>query len=153
MFLIVVVVLVLVAVWWLRRERTVSFNERMYLKRRGYDPVGRMDEGPPVAKDQLLLSLIESLGDLSPFSRQRAAEELSRMCASGRCDPRMFSSLVSALDDRDASVRSAVATALGNLGDTRAVEPLTRRVEVEESIHVRASLQNAIRMLTDNTSF
>ena len=148
MYIIVLLVLIALAVaWWLRSERALSRNERAYLKRRGYE-VGESDEpGPPVRTDVRLFSLIESLGDISPFSRQRAAEELARMCKEGRRDPRMLSSLVGTLDDSDASVRCAVASALGDLGDPRAIEPLKRRKEIEESIHVRAVLHTALEKL------
>jgi len=59
----------------------------------------------------------------------------------------MLRALMAVLDDSDASVRSAVATALGKVGDAAAVEPLRRRIELEESIHVRASLEQAIERL------
>jgi HEAT repeat protein len=59
----------------------------------------------------------------------------------------MLPPLLTALNDSDASVRSAVANALPHLGSTEAIAPLKRRLEVEESIHVRASLQRAIESL------
>lgn len=71
------------------------------------------------------------------------------MCIEGNRDPRMLSSLVATLDDSDASVRSAVAIALRNLGDRASVEPLKRRLEVEESIHVRTSLERALERLDE----
>jgi hypothetical protein len=144
---IVLVLIALVVAWLLRSGRALSRNERAYLRRRGYE-FGESDEpGPPVRTDVRLFSLIESLGDISPFSRQRAAEELARMCKEGRRDPRMLSSLVNTLDDSDASVRSAAASALGDLGDSRAIDPITRRKEIEESIHVRAALTMALEKL------
>jgi hypothetical protein len=100
-------------------------------------------------KTPCLFSLIESLSDISPYARQRAAEDLSRMCIEGNRDPRMLSSLVATLDDSDASVRSAVAIALRNLGDRASVEPLKRRLEVEESLHVRPSLERALERLDE----
>ncbi len=148
MFLFIIcVVIIIAAFWWLRRDRRLSFNERQYLKRRGYETEDAPEEKAPITKDALLLGLLESLGDLSPYSRQKAAEDLNRMCTSGQRDPRMFASLVTALDDNDASVRGAVAVALGNLGDDRAIKPLERRIEDEESIHARASAQKAIEKL------
>ncbi|HKP86141.1 MAG TPA: HEAT repeat domain-containing protein [Blastocatellia bacterium] len=148
MLLIVLIVLVVVAaVWWVNSQRTLSANERLYLKRRGYVSEGDSHTGPPIPKDARLFSLIESLGDISPFARQRAAEELSRLCSSGQRDPRMLSSLISALDDSDAAVRSSAATALSNLGDVAAVEPLRRRLDDEASIHVRAAVRRAIEKL------
>ena len=144
LFPILFVVVIIAVVWWLNGERALNRNERHYLKRRGYEPPSQAEAGPPVSKDAHLFSLIESLSDISPFARQRAAEDLSRMCIEGNRDPRMLSSLVATLDDSDASVRSAVAIALRNLGDRASVEPLKRRLELEESIHVRASLERAL---------
>ena len=148
--MLIVIVLVLISlavVWWLRSERTLSRNERAYLRRRGYDLSEDEEQGPPVATDTRLFSLIESLSDLSPNSRQRAAEDLAQMCKQGRRDPRMLSSLVNTLDDSDASVRAAAASALGHLGDPRALDPLNHRIEIEEAIQVRAALRSAVEKL------
>jgi HEAT repeat protein len=148
MLLIVLIIVIVVAlIYAFRGDGSLSFNERLYLKRRGYEPPIDVNEGPPVSRDARLFSLIESLSDISPYARQRAAEDLSRMCASGQRDSRMLSSLITALDDSDASVRGAVAKALGKLGDQASIEPLTRRLEVEESIYVRASLEQALEKL------
>jgi HEAT repeat protein len=125
----------------------LSLNEKLYLKRRGYATEEPIETGPPVSKDIRLISLIESLGDLSPFARQRAAEALSRMCEAGQRDSRMLPSLAVALNDSDASVRSTVAAALGNLGNAEAVDSLKQRLEIEESIHVRGALQKALQRL------
>ena len=145
--LIILIVLIIGTVWWVKGQRTMSLNERLYLKRRGYAVEEPTAPGPPVPKDTRLINLIESLGDLSPFARQRAAEDLSRMCEAGQRDPRMLPSLIVALNDNDASVRSAVAAALGNLSNVEAVDPLKQRLEVEESIHVRGALQRALHKL------
>lgn len=144
LFIILVIVIVVALVFGFRGGRGLSLNETLYLKRRGYEAPVEIDDGPPVSKDTRLFSLIESLGDISPFARQRAAEDLSRMCVSGRRDLRMLPALITALDDSDASVRVAVATALGNLRDRSSLEVLKRRMDEEESIHVRASLEQAI---------
>ena len=150
MLAFVLIVLIVVAViWWANSGRGLSFNERQYLKRRGYEADAAMDAGPPVTKDTRLFGLLESLGDLSPYARQRAAEDLARLCQAGARDPRMLPPLLTALDDRDASVRSAAANALIQLGSSDALAPLKRRLEVEESIHVRASLRRAIERLAD----
>jgi len=148
--LIIFVVIVLAILWWLKSQRALSRNERLYLKRRGYSDEPA-DVGPPVDPDSQLVSLIGSLSDISPYSRQRAAEELSRMCAHGRRDARMFPCLVAALDDNEASVRGAVATALGNLADPRAVEPLTLQLEVDESILFRTAALEALEKLRIGT--
>jgi HEAT repeat protein len=142
------VVIILAAFWWIRSDRHLSFNERQYLKRRGYEAEEAPEQKKPVAKDARLIGLLESLNDLSPYSRQKAAEDLAQMCSSGQRDSRMFASLITALDDSDASVRGAVAVALGNLGDERAIAPLKRRIENEESIHARASAERAVERLT-----
>jgi HEAT repeat protein len=149
LFLILFVIIIIAVIWWVNGERALSRNERLYLKRRGYEPPSEVEAGRPVPKDARLFSLIESLSDISPFARQRAAEDLSRMCVEGNRDPRMLSSLVATLDDSDASVRSAVAMALSNLGDPASVEPLKGRLELEESIHVRASLERALEKLDE----
>lgn len=147
MAFVLIVLIVVAVVWWAKSGRSLSFNERQYLKRRGYDPDVAMDAGPPVTKDTRLVGLLESLGDLSPYARQRAAEDLARLCQSGARDPRMLPPLLAALDDNDASVRSAAASALVQLGSPDALAPLKRRLEVEEAIQVRASLQRAIKQL------
>jgi hypothetical protein len=147
LLLVLATLIVVAAIWWASSRRAMSLNERLYLKRRGYATDEQADVGRPLDRDARLFGLIESLGDISPYSRQRAAEELSRMCAAGRKDPRMLSSLVSALDDTDASVRSSAATALANLGEPQAIEALETRLKVEESIHVRAALANALEKL------
>jgi len=145
--LIIFAVLIIAIVWWLNSKRTLSRNEKLYLKRRGYSTDEPLQAVPPVTRDSRLLGLIESLGDLSPYARKRAAEDLARMCEGGQRDERMFPSLVVALRDSDAQVRGAVAVALSNLGKTEALEPLKQRLEIEESIHVRGALQKAMEKL------
>lgn len=148
LFIILVIVIVAALVYGLRGNRAQNLNERLYLKRRGYEPPPiEIDERPSVPKDARLFSLIESLGDISAYARQRAAEDLSQMCVSGKRDSRMLSSLLAALDDSEAAVRGAAAMALGNLGGPNSVEPLKRRIEAEESIYVRASLEQALEKL------
>ena len=147
LFLILIVLIIIGVIWWLRSERVLNRNERLYLKRRGYEPPSQSDAGPPVSKDVRLFSLIESLSDISRFARQRAAEDLSRMCVEGNRDPRMLSGLVTALGDSDASVRTAVVKALANLSDPASIDALKHRMDVEESIQVRVSLQQALAKL------
>lgn len=147
LFIILIIVIVLALIYAFRGDVSLSFNERLYLRRRGYEPPIEPNEGPPVSQEARLYSLIESLSDISPYARQRAAEDLSRICEWGQRDHRVLSSLIDALDDNDASVRSAVAKALGKLGDPTSAEPIKRRMEVEESIHVRASLEQALEKL------
>ena len=147
LFIILIIVIAVALIYAFKSQQGLSPNERRYLKRRGYEPPAEVEERPQVSRDTRLFSAIESLSDVSPFARQRAAEDLSRMCESGRRDPRMLSSLIVALDDSDASVRGAVAMALGKLGDPVSVEPLKRRIELEESIHVRVLLEQALDKL------
>ena len=59
----------------------------------------------------------------------------------------MLPSLIVALDDNEASVRRAVAVALASLRDPSSVDALKRRMEVEESLQVRASLEDALAKL------
>jgi HEAT repeat protein len=147
MFLILVIIIVIALVYAFTSQRGLNLNERLYLRRRGYEPAVDPPEGPPIPKDARLFSLIESLSDISPYARQRAAEDLSRMCASGQRDSRMLNPLIDSLNDSDASVRGAVATALAKLGDPASIEALTRRMEIEESIMVKASLEQALEKL------
>jgi hypothetical protein len=150
--LILIIVVAVVLIYAFRSQQGLNPNERSYLRRRGYEPPAEFEERPQVSKDTRLFSAIESLSDVSPFARQRAAEDLSRMCESGRRDPRMLSSLMAALDDSDASVRGAVVAALNKFGDPASLAPLRSRLEVEESIHVRALLQQAIERLPADTN-
>lgn len=145
--IILIVLIVIAVIWWTNSGRGLSFNERQYLKSRGYAVEGALDAGPPVTRDTRLFNLIESLSDLSPYARQRAAEDLARLCQSGGRDERMLPPLLTALGDNDASVRSAVANALTQLGSRDAIAALKHQLDVEESIHVRASLQRAIERL------
>ena len=148
MFPIIVIVLIVIGVlWWTNGRGGLSSNERQYLRRRGYSPDATLDAGPPVAKDTRLLNLIESLGDLSPYARQRAAEDLGRLCTAGQRDKRMLPPLLASLNDSDASVRNAVAAAVAQFGSAEALDPLQQRLRIEESIHVRAGLQRAIELL------
>jgi hypothetical protein len=147
LLIILVIVIVAALIYAFSGDRDLNRNERLYLKSRGYNPPLDAEERTRVSKDAHLLGVIESLSDISPFARLRAAEDISRMCTSGQRDPRMLPALITALDDSDASVRSAVAVALGNLGDPASVEPLKKRREVEESIHVRVPLERAIERL------
>jgi hypothetical protein len=148
MLLILVIIIVAALAYAFTSQRGLNLNERLYLKRRGYEPPIDVPDGPPIPRDARLYSLIESLSDISPYARQKAAEDLSRLCASGQGDARMLNPLIDTLNDSDAAVRGAVATALGNLGDPASIEPLTRRMEVEESIMVKASLTQALENLS-----
>jgi hypothetical protein len=147
LYVFLVVIILVAAVWWKRSNDHLSRNERQYLKRRGYDVDEPINRDRPVSKDSRLFSLIESLEDLSPYSRQRAAEELSKMCEAGEGDRRMLSSLVFALDDSEPAVRTAVVNALGKLNDPAAIDHIKRRLAVEESIQVRAAAQRVLERL------
>ncbi|HXU39370.1 MAG TPA: HEAT repeat domain-containing protein [Blastocatellia bacterium] len=149
LFIILIIVIAIALTYAFRSRQGLNRNERLYLKRRGYEPPTEIDERPRVSKDTPLFSAIESLSDVSAFARQRAAEDLARMCESGRRDPRMLSALIAALEDNDASVRGAVATALGKFGDAESIEALKKRMTLEESVHVRASLERALEKAPD----
>jgi len=148
---IIFVIIVVTAIWWFSSNRALSRNEKSYLKRRGYEFETEDDAPRPVARDTRILNLIDSLEDVSPGSRQRAAEDLSRMCLAGERDERMFLPLKKALDDNQPAVRSAVVRALADLGDSRAIEPLREMMEDEESIQVQAAIKSALEKLSPQT--
>lgn len=150
--LIFVILIIAVVVWWSRSKTIVSENERQYLKRRGYAADENLEPIVPVDKSARLFTAIESLTDLSPYSRQRAANDLARMCEEGQRDNRMFFPLVDALNDKDAGVRSAVANALSKLEDERAVTAIKQRLEIDESIQVIPSLRRALEKLQQSKS-
>ncbi|MEW6209207.1 MAG: HEAT repeat domain-containing protein [Acidobacteriota bacterium] len=148
-YLIIGIVIVLIIFWRLSGARALSRNEMLYLKRRGY--AQESDEPRrPVERDTRLLGLIDSLSDISPYSRQRAAEEIGALCRSGQKDERMFSALVAALEDSQPAVRTAAARALGELGDGRAIEKLNARLEIEEAIQTQAAIKQMIEKLGAN---
>jgi HEAT repeat protein len=147
MSIFIFIAIALALAWWFSGMRAGSRNERLYLRRRGYQQPEQPEQREPKPKDAYLFGLIESLGDLSPFSRERAAQELTRMCDSGKRDARMMGALVATLNDTDASVRRAAAGALASLGDAEALEPLQKRAEIEASAPVRVALQRAIEKL------
>ncbi|HMG32968.1 MAG TPA: HEAT repeat domain-containing protein [Blastocatellia bacterium] len=148
MFLWVLLAIGLAVAWWLSGKRASSINERTYLKRRGYYSAENSAPDPVVSQDNQLFGLIESLRDVSAQSRERAAQQLARMCESGRRDSRMLSPLVEALDDNDAAVRRAVALALASLSDSAAAAAISRRLEIEESVMVRSTLQKVLTRLS-----
>jgi hypothetical protein len=147
LFILIVVGVVLLVIWWSSGNRALNRNERFYLKRRGYAIEDSLASGSPVTEDSRLFMTIESLHDLSPASRQRAAQELARMCDQGVRDRLVFSALCEALNDSDAAVRNAVVNALEKFGDVQAIEHLEKRLEVEEALQTRAALQRAINKL------
>ncbi|MGH9764322.1 MAG: HEAT repeat domain-containing protein [Blastocatellia bacterium] len=137
-------------IWWLASRQSVNRNERTYLRSRGYQDG---DPPPPTAAvpaEARMLDLLASLDDVTPYARERAAEELSLMCESGARDERMFAPLATALDDRNAAVRGAVAVALGNLADVRAIDALKRVAENDESIHARTQARRALESIESN---
>ncbi|MBI3652443.1 MAG: HEAT repeat domain-containing protein [Acidobacteria bacterium] len=145
--LIFIILIVAFALWWSKGKSALSQNERQYLKRRGYETDAGLDLGPPVAEDARLQMALDSLSDLSPYSRQRAAQDLARLCEEGQADALMFYPLIDALNDSDASVRSAVVAALAKLGDVRAVDFLRQRLEMEESLQTISALRKALQGL------
>src|SRR5215471_3289982 len=146
MFILIVLVVGGI-IWWLSSNQAASRNEKTYLRTRGYDPVDQPEVRPAARQEARLMDLLNSLDDVTPYSRERAAEELSLLCESGERDGRMFAPLVAALDDRNSSVRGAAAMALGNLGDVRAVSHLERVVGGDASSHARNQARLALQKL------
>jgi hypothetical protein len=147
--LIFIILIVALILWWSKGNRAVSFNERQYLKRRGYAVDEQLPVRPPVDPEARLRTALDSLSDLSPYSRQRAAQDLARICEEGQRNSLMFYPLIDALQDSDASVRSAAADALGKFGDQRALDALKQRLEIEDSIQTLSSLRKALQRLED----
>jgi hypothetical protein len=147
MALLILLALIAAAVfWWLLGNRATNLNEKIYLRSRGYGG-DEKPRGRPVSRDVRLLGLLASLDDVSPSSRQRAAEEVEKLCEGGQRDSRMYSPLVTALDDSSPVVRKAVAGALASLGDIRAVPRLERIANDDESIYVRTAAKAAAEKL------
>jgi HEAT repeat protein len=153
MGLIIVVGLVAAGIiWWLKGQQAASLNERTYLRSRGYDDDAAPGRKAGVAQEARLRDLMDSLDDVTPYSRERAAEELALMCESGEKDERMLAPLVTALEDRNPSVRGAAALALGALGDARAISHLERILKEDESPHARAQARRALDKLQPQTA-
>ena len=145
--LIVIILVILIVIWWGRSNSRLSYNEKLYLKRRGYldeEILGSPNSG---SESSRLISALDSLSDISPGARLRAAQDLAKLCDEGKRDSAMLSSLLVALDDEDSAVRRAVADALGKLNDRRAIEPLKRRLEGDDSIHFQMIAKRALEKL------
>src|SRR5215472_9368054 len=130
--LILVVLIVGGIIWWLNNSQAASRNERTYLKTRGYDPVETPEVRSATRQEARLMDLLNSLDDVTPYSRERAAEELSLLCESGGRDDRMFAPLVAARDvshlervfgsDGSSHARNQARLALQKLGAVPASE-------------------------------
>jgi hypothetical protein len=59
LLIILIIVIVVALIYAFRPDGSLSFNERLYLRRRGYEPPIEINEGPAVSKDARLFSLIE----------------------------------------------------------------------------------------------
>jgi HEAT repeat protein len=95
--------------------------------------------GDPQAVDSLVASLDE-IGEA-------AARALGRLCDSA-CEP-----LIAALGAENRFTRAAAALALGEIGDSRAAEPLLKALDAEEWDDVRRAAAEAVRKLgTDSLS-
>jgi hypothetical protein len=147
LFILIVALVMILVIWWSRSNHVLNRNEKLYLKRRGYAVEVGQEPSASVTPNTRLFAAIESLNDLSPASRQRAALDLAQMCEQGIRDSLMFSALLDALNDSDATVRSAAAQALEKYGDAQAVQYLEKRLEIEEALQTRAALQRVIKKL------
>ncbi|PYP85294.1 MAG: hypothetical protein DMF61_17125 [Blastocatellia bacterium AA13] len=145
--IIIIAVIGAALVWWYKSEHSSTLNEKAYLRGRGYSADGPEIRGP-IPLDARVRSLIDSLDDVTPYARQRAAEEVALMCDEGQKDSRFFAPLVAALDDNSAAVRGAAVTALEKLGDSRAQVHLKRVVDSDDSIHVRAIARKVVERMS-----
>lgn len=143
-FLILIIALV---IWWSRRQNHLTANERQYLKRRGYTNEEAPPPAAPPATNTRLHAALDSLADISPNARERAAQTLAKLCDEGQADSLMLSPLITALADQHAAVRRAVAEALGKLNDPRAIEPLRQQLEWDDSIHFRLAAERTLARL------
>ena len=141
--IILMAIVVAALIWWRKSGRSNTLNESAYLRSRGYTSDER-EERRPIPRDSRLVGLVDSLDDVTPYARQRAAEEIALMCEEGNKDSRFYAPLVAALDDNSAAVRGAVVIALEKLGDARAADRLKRVVELDDSIHVRAIAKRVV---------
>ena len=144
--LIFMAIVIAALIWWYKGEHSNTVNERAYLRSRGYSTDERQ-ERRPAPQESRLRSLVDSLDDITPYARQRAAEEIALMCEEGKRDSRFYAPLVAALDDKSAAVRGAAVIALEKLGDTRAANHLKRVVECDDSIHVRAIAKKTLERI------
>ena len=100
-------------------------------------------------EDLVIEALFSSLSASSALSRRRAALVLREV--SDIRDIRhtgAIEHLIEALSDSDPDVRSAVASALGRIGDSRAVEPLIRLLDDSEE-DVSEEVVNSLGTLGD----
>ena len=84
---------------------------------------------------------------------RRAAREVTREMAAQRgggiATQLAVPPLIGALDDADSQVRAAAVTALGSLGDPRAVEALARAVRTDTDARVREMAAHSLGQLED----
>jgi len=93
--------------------------------------------GDPQAVEALVGALTDEVGDV----QRRAAEALVLIGQTA------FDPLILALSDSNSDVRRWVAQALGEIGDPRAVEPLTCLASRDEESSVREAATTALKKL------
>ena len=83
---------------------------------------------------------------LNNFKSKLYFKYLGEMIATGFGMGDEFSVIISALEDEDSDVRAEAADALGEIGDARAVEPLTQALE-DEDAYVRYQAEKALEKI------
>ncbi len=89
-----------------------------------------------------LTELIKALGHENPTIQQDAAESLGMSR-----DERATEPLIQNLKDKNKFVRKEVIMALGKIGGTSAVEPLTNALRVEKDEFVKRLIENILETL------
>jgi HEAT repeat protein len=93
---------------------------------------------------QELKDLVTKLQKGDVEERQRAAIALGM-----EKNPNAVEALIKALDDKDDFVRDFAVKALGNIGDSKALEPLVKALNNDENMLVRRSAATALGNLRD----
>ncbi len=88
-------------------------------------------------------SLVEMLQDEDSGAHAPAAWALGEIE-----DPRAASLLIKLLDHPKAKARQVAAVELGRMGDERAVEPLSKALDIEQDDEVREALVDALEAIT-----
>ena len=93
---------------------------------------------------------VDSIEPLTAALKKDEAVEVRRQAAEALediGDTRAVLSLITALGDQESPVRECVATVLGKMGDSQAIEPLTNLLETERNGKVKKAAADALHRL------